>query len=747
MRYAHTLEGMSSDCWEPLEHHLERVASLAGDYANAFGAREWGIILGRWHDLGKYSDAFQQYLLRSGDPDAGEDEEAPGRVDHSTFGAQHAAREFVGPAGRILAFCIAGHHAGLTDATAVDATRQRSTLEARLQLGPPRVPAVQLPADIVVPEKPKIPFRPSPEHIGFQVAFFTRMLFSCLIDADRTATEEFCDRERAISRNRPKPAVGELRERLKSFLTDVEATAPATPVNRIRSEVLSDCLTSSSLAPGFFSLNVPTGGGKTYSSLAFALDHAVIHDLRRVVVAIPFTSIIEQTADVYRLALGSLACDGLVEHHSNIVPEKDTCENQLAAENWDAPLIVTTNVQLYESLLASATRSCRKLHRLARSVIILDEAQTIPVELLQPTLLALRELVEHYGCSVVFCTATQPALEWRTAFPIGVKDVRAIIRDVPALFTALQRTTVISLGKISDDELVDRLSAERAALCIVNSRAHAKKVYDTLTSRLGDTGCFHLSTWMCAQHRRETLAKVRRSLTMGEPCRVISTQLVEAGVDVDFPAVYRASAGFDSVAQAAGRCNREGKLPCGTVYLFDAEAPIPAGFLQQTAQIARELIPLHPNPLVPDAIRAYFEHLYWSQSHRWDCHGVMTALTDDLRNPQLRLKFRTAASLYHIIRDDQISIVVPYDSAGRAIYDHLLSGAYSDYAVLRAVQPYLVGVHERLFRALWGQQVLVKQENPTADIGLFLLGNMHAYSAATGLSPDAVGLGSDLLIV
>ena len=323
--------------------------------------------------------------------------------------------------------------------------------------------------------------------------------------------------------------------------------------------MLADCLAAAPLAPGFFALNVPTGGGKTYSSLAFALAHALAHDLRRVVVAIPFTSIIEQTADAYRQALGVLTERGLVEHHCSLAPAKDTRANQLAAENWDAPLVVTTNVQLYESLFAAAATPCRKVHRLVRSVIVLDEAQTIPVELLRPTLLALQELVCHYGCTVVLCTATQPALEWRAGeFELGLRNVRPIIQDQAALFAALRRVEVVRVGRLGDEALADLIAAEHAALCIVNTRRHAAELYDALVARGGPAGCYHLSTFMCAQHRRDQLAEIRRRLRDSQPCRLVSTQLIEAGVDVDFPAVYRAPAGFDSLAQAAGRCNREG---------------------------------------------------------------------------------------------------------------------------------------------------------------------------------------------
>lgn len=741
MPYAHTHAVRE---WEPLEDHLREVGRIAASYARAFGAGAWGEVLGNWHDLGKYSAAFQDYLRASADPDAGE--ESAGRVDHSTFGAQHAARMFTGNAaqiGQILAFCIAGHHAGLADARGEEDSTSQASLSARLKMGPPRVPAVALPSDL--PEAPalKLPFLLKPgnhDSAGFQVAFFTRMLFSCLIDADRTATERFCDPRRSQERMVDKPQLSALAEALAAFLETKKSNL--TAVNRIRSKVLGDCLVAADLPKGFFSLCVPTGGGKTYSSLAFALRHAIHHQLRRVVVAIPFTSIIEQTADAYREAFGDLARLGLVEHHSNIDPKRQTRENQMASENWDAPLIVTTNVQLYESLFAAATSPCRKLHRLANSVIILDEAQTIPLELLRPTLEALKELVRHYGCSVVPCTATQPALEEREDFTIGLSEVRPIIKDASALFSALKRVQVMQLGKLDDDELAQRLAGESSALCVVNTKLHAAKLYDALVGRCGPVGCYHLSTFMCAQHRREKLTEIRQRLKENKTCRLISTQLIEAGVDVDFPAVYRAPAGFDSIAQAAGRCNREGKLDDqGRVYVFQTEAPPPPGLLRSAAQCGQELLGRHADPIAADAIEHYFRLFYWSQKHQWDRFGVMEMLSDDLRRPELGFMFRQAANKYRIIRDQQASVLVPFDAESRQMIESLSNGRPADFQVLRDAQRYVVQVRENLLGVLLNNRLLL--EHPS---GLWLLLNDDAYSSEKGLSPNVAGFDPELLI-
>lgn len=746
--YAHTLPPPATRAdWEPLDRHLAEVARLARQFADAFDAADWGELLGRWHDLGKRSDEFQDYICATGDPDASENEDRPGRVDHSTFGAQFAVRSVGGHFAQLLAFCIAGHHGSLPDAFSDDELTRASTLHARLKKV---VPSVIMRADEPPAPKLKLPFVPTRDLASFQIAFFTRMLFSALVDADHTATEAFCDPPKAMLRQKAKPALHELARALDRFLAQLNAKAPRTPVNEVRARVLTDCQSAAESPPGFFSLDVPTGGGKTYASLSFALRHAESRGLRRVVVAIPFTSIIEQTADSYRRALGPEFEPALIEHHSNIDPKKDTRQNHLASENWDAPLIVTTNVQLYESLFAAATTPCRKLHRLARSVIVLDEAQTIPVELLRPTMMALKELVAHYGCTVVLCTATQPALERREReFEIGIGDVQPIIRDVPTLFNALRRVEVKQLGQLSDVQLIGRLGQEKKALCVVNTRPHAAKLFNGLTTAMGQAGCYHLSTFMCAQHRRDKLKEIRMRLEQGKPCRLISTQLIEAGVDVDFPAIYRAPAGFDSFAQAAGRCNREGRLEengrpiLGRVYLFETETPPPPGLQRAAAQAGQELIGQHPNPLAPAAIEAYFRLFYWTQMdrHQWDKPEVLAALADDFRRPELQLKFKTAAMRYKIIRDEQTSILVPYNDEARRLRDHLHRGDPVDFLFQRRAQRYLVGVRDNWLNKLQESRLISQH-----DSGIWWLANDNAYSPEQGMSFDAVGFDPELLV-
>jgi CRISPR-associated endonuclease/helicase Cas3 len=455
--------------------------------------------------------------------------------------------------------------------------------------------------------------------------------------------------------------------------------------------------------------------------------------MRRVVVAIPFTSIIEQTADTYRQALGPLAECALVEHHTNLRPERATRANQFATENWDAPLIVTTNVQLFESLFAAATTPCRKLHRLANSVIILDEAQTLPVELLEPTLCALRELVTNYGCTIVLCTATQPALECRQDFWIGLQNVVPIISNTAELFSAMRRVQVEHIGRISDDALTEHLAGHEQVLCIVNTRAHAARLFDLLLQLKNDMSIFHLSTLMCGEHRRRVLQIVRDRLNAKLPCRVVSTQLIEAGVDIDMPVVYRATAGFDSIAQAAGRCNREGLAPMGTTFVFDTDQ-IPI-VLKLGATTARELWQIHDDPLAPGAIEDYFRLLYWKRSDAWDKCKIMECMRLDVNRPaDLHFQFREIEKRYVLIRDAQLPIFIPFDSTAENLFSELLNPAV-DYVPHRKLQPYLVSVRERELRELERNGVVEAHES-----GMWVLLRKDAYKPEKGLDLGPVSL-------
>lgn len=389
-----------------LRDHLESVGILAKQHAAAFESGEWGLLAGLWHDLGKYAADFQAYIRSANGFEAHlESEVIRGRVDHSSAGAIHAIKQ-LGPSARPLALAIAGHHAGLADFDA-ELKPRLAAKEDRLR----ETRAGGAPGDLLLnrthPEPPAILRGLLPKEFGRRrYELWIRLLFSALVDADFLDTEAFYDVARAEQRG-DGPSIAELRGMLDEYLDSVAANALDGPVNRARAAVLRACRERAGDAPGLFSLTVPTGGGKTLSAMTFGLAHAERHGLRRVVVVIPYTSIIEQNAEVYRKALGSNA---VVEHHSGLDPEKETARNRIACENWDAPVVVTTTVQFFESLFANRPSACRKLHNLARAVVILDEVQTLPPALLLPILDALRDLGEVYGSTVVLSTATQPAL-------------------------------------------------------------------------------------------------------------------------------------------------------------------------------------------------------------------------------------------------------------------------------------------------------------------------------------------------
>lgn len=696
--------------WQPLIEHLEGVARLAEKFAGVFGAGEWGRFAGLFHDAGKATKAFQARL-----------EGKPDRVDHSTFGAR-LSKEHAGQLGLLLSYVVAGHHGGLPDGG-----EQETELHYRLKHGKVPADSMLLP-EIDLSGNLALPFKLTQERAGFALSLFTRMVFSCLVDADFIDTEAFCTPEKAQARPMCPRAdlFTELRQKLGRCLAAKVRDADDTPVNRIRQYVLAQCREKATLPRQFFSLTVPTGGGKTYSSLAFALDHAVTHGMRRVIYAIPFTSIIEQNAGVFEKALGR---EHVLEHHCNYKerdePEEATYERRrgLASENWDAPVVVTTNVQFFESLFSNKPSRCRKLHSIARSVIVLDEAQAIPTEYLEPCLAVLRELVEHYGCTVVLCTATQPALDDKSSLRMALPAVTEIIDDPLQLSKDLLRTEVEFIGKLSDAELIELLQAERQVLCILPTKPQTKEIFEQLR---GAEGLFHLSTNMYPEHRRRVLDEIRSCLKEGKPCRVISTSLVEAGVDFDFPVVYRAMAGLDSIAQAAGRCNREGKLEGkGKVFVFDTEKLPSMPWLKRCMSRAAEALRALPDgdPLGIEAMRRYFELLY--DVEELDKKRILLRLNQLTRD--LYFPFREVAGDFRFIEDETIGVIIPIEPAAEALVRELRFTEFP-LAALRKLQQYSVSVRNREFAALdaAGALELVREEFP-------ILRNLSAYRDDVGL--------------
>jgi CRISPR-associated endonuclease/helicase Cas3 len=652
------------------------------------------------HDIGKCSGAFQTYI---GAPEGGR---ARG-PDHSTAGAREVVAGFCAWPGHMLAAAIAGHHAGLPDFDSLKRRLDTSSIEPYpgWQAEAGTLPAVQA-------LSPTKHFGLSPRR-GFMQAFLTRMLFSCLVDADWIATERFYAgvHGEAVERGNF-PGVAALRDRLRAHMAGFRTAAPR-PVNQLRNQVLDHAIGKAALPPGLFTLTVPTGGGKTLASLAFALEHAAHHGMRRVVMVIPYTSIIEQTASVYRDALGEDA--GVLEHHASFDWERaetvaaadsegpdGLAKLRRAAENWDATVVVTTALQFFESLFANGRARCRKLHNLAGAVIVLDEAQTLPLPLLHPCLAALDELARNYGASVVLCTATQPAIRSQDGFKHGldIPAERELAPDPAELYGRLRRVRVEQAGDFDDAALAERFAAVPQMLCIVNSRAHATDLFKKISDM---DGAMHLTTLMVPRHRRAVLADIKARLLGGKPVRLVATSLIEAGVDVDFPEVWRALSGLDSIAQAAGRCNREGRLALGRVVVFKPIAWAAPRVMIPFADAATGVLTRHEDPLSLDAIRDYFSHLYWLKgpdafdAARLDGkrYPILTEIADRARS--VAFPFESIARAFRMIDEAMASVIVPWksdpdDDHALAVLRRISGMERPRREDLRALQQYVVPI-------------------------------------------------------
>jgi CRISPR-associated endonuclease/helicase Cas3 len=676
-----------------LSEHLEGTAKLAETFADVFCSGEWGKALGLAHDAGKGRKEWQRYLeLKSGYDQEAHLENKAGKLPHAIHGAVLAEQLFGTAIGRVLAYCIAGHHTGLPDWSSSEGAGQAS-----LQFQQTKVKSFDDVQSSIIQNlkqaKPKHPPWQFDKGLGF--ALWIRMLYSSLVDADFLDTENYMDGEKAQNRC-GYCSITELLHRLNKYYVELGEKSEDTPVNRIRNRIRAKCVQMAKEEQGIFSLSVPTGGGKTLSSLNFALEHAKNHELKRVIYVIPYTSIIEQNANVFRSALGQ---DQVVEHHSSIEEDDVTPKLRLASENWDAPIIVTTSVQFFESLFAAKPGRCRKLHNIVRSVIILDEAQLVPVEFLSPILESMQLLVDHYHVTFVISTATQPAFESRAVDgqPFkGLKQMKEIMgseEDVQYLYQSLLRNRIQfpdNPDAVSSwEEISEELKSFEQVLCVVSDRKSCRELYALMPE-----GTYHLSALMCGQHRSEIIMEIKQKLKNHEPVRVISTQLVEAGVDIDFPVVYRALAGLDSISQAAGRCNREGKLTdLGKVIVFNPPRKAPPGILRKAAETTRSIISTPDvDPTECGIFEKYFAELYW-KANSLDKGGILNLL-DPYYNDckEFSIYFRTAAKRFRIIDDSmQKTIFVRYGEGDELI--DLLKSKGPDRWLLRKLQRYTVNVH------------------------------------------------------
>lgn len=689
---------------QSIEAHLKGTGELAETFAAEFGAAANGKLCGLAHDIGKYSDEFQ-LRLRGGK-----------KVDHATAGAIECFKIKAA----FEAVCVIGHHSGLPNVGHKDAdtTESQTFFGRKLRAEQGGIPDyrknwnghIALPQDY---------FRPSGR--GFATAFYIRMLYSCLVDADYIDTETFMNGDAGRGNYEPLSA---LCDKLTAYIS--KWNNPTREIDILRQKILNSCIEKASAPRGIFSLTVPTGGGKTVASMAFALNHAVANSMKRIIYVIPYTSIIEQNAKVFRDILGQ---ENVVEHHSQVSYElsenADELEyrSALATENWDAPVIVTTAVQFFESLYANRSSKCRKLHNIANSVIIFDEAQMIPSNNLRPCVAAIAELVRAYNATAVLCTATQPAIDEMLLEYSKKESVVELCPDVDGMFEKFRRTSFEKEGRLTTDELVSRLESQQQVLCIVNTRKFAQEVYEALPSE----GRFHLSTLMCPVHRKQKLDEIRERLKSGKTCRVVSTSLIEAGVDVDFPRVFREMAGLDSILQAAGRCNREGKRSAESsiVTVFESENKVNK-LIAVNRDAAEETVRDWTQPNTTSTIERYFK-AYRDFLRNDDKSGVITASEKGISG--CGLPFEWIAKEFKLIDQNTFTVYISVGE-GKELISRLREGERSR-ELYRKAGMYSISIYENHFNAL----INVGAAESFGDDAAILT-DLSLYSDEKGLATD-----------
>ncbi len=808
---------------QSLESHLTGVSDLAFEFAAKLQLAPQGELIGLLHDLGKYSASFQAYLQSATNllnPDADEDyvdtAGLKGKIDHSSSGAQFIWKTLSPKAplaAQILALCVASHHSGLIDCLAMSTGQpaedifsrrmrkpgERTHLDEVLQkadadllerarallANPETTQAFQYWASRILDKAPgstpqkQVASPASSQQLGLLV----RGLFSCLIDADRIDTADFEHPGQARRRLHGNyPAWDHLIERLEARLAKF---APRYPVDHLRAEISRHCLEAATRERGIYTLSVPTGGGKTLASLRFALHHARKHGLDRVIYVIPYTSIIDQNAAVVRGILepeGTEPGSVVLEHHSNLTPEEQTWRSKILSENWDAPVVYTTTVQLLEALFGAGTRGARRMHQLAQAVLVFDEIQSLPVNCVHLFNNAMNFLADHCGTTVVLCTATQPLLDHvdPTNGAIRIPPGSEIMPDKHRLFDDLDRVTVHNLhkdGGWTQDEVValalEQLADAGSCLVIVNTKKTAQALYRLCRVNVQD-GVFHLSTNMCPAHRKAILDTVRVRLDHNHPTLCFSTQLIEAGVDVDFGAVIRYAAGLDSIAQAAGRCNRNGSRARGNVWIVNPRAKDENLDALPDIRIGRDTAarvlddfaesPEHygNNLLGPEAMNWYYKNYFFARASEMSYSLTRSELgrEDSLLNLlghntqavgdyarehrkgppiALRQSFMTAAKAFKAIDTPARGVIVPYGEAGKALIADLCAEYLPAQAfeLLRRAQQYSVNAMPNVLEKLLASRA-VQEIQP--GCGILFLSDARFYSDEFGLSDTPEGL-------
>jgi len=793
---------------QPLWTHLEEVSELAGRFAGKIGLKEIGEVIGLLHDLGKASKEFQVYIGSAEgliDPDKDEYVDAQGKkgkVDHSSAGSQVVYRNLSGKGAEgiltaeVLSLCIASHHSGVINCVSPDGENnfqrriekpeeKTHTNEALASLGAEKKQKLNgllsegLVNELVAKLKSIEERNESLQTRAFKWGLLTRFLFSCLIDADRLSTADFEFPGYKKLRNENKyPSWEILIERFNSKKFENK-----NEVDVLRDRVSHQCFQFAKKPRGLYQLTVPTGGGKTFASLRFALNHAKHHGMERIFYVIPYTSIIDQNAEEVRKIVeekdeaGKYLDKIVLEHHSNLTPDEETKRQNLLSENWDAPVVFTTQVQFLEALYSSGTRGARRMHQLANAVIIFDEVQTIPVRCVHLFNLAVRFLVQGCGSTIILCTATQPLLDKIEPLQrsLTITPEQQMIEDVKTLFRRLKRVEIHDkrkLGGWTENEVAELAEEEvhknHSVLIVVNTKTSAQNLYRQL-KEIKTAEAYHLSTNMCPAHRMDVLKTIKERLENRKPTICVSTQLIEAGVDIDFGAVIRYLAGLDSIAQAAGRCNRHGLRPTGNVHIVDPQAEDLAKL--EDIRIGKEnaervLDEFKESPeqfdgdiLGPVAMERYCCYYFYRRRDKMNYPvssnviGVRDSLFDLLStNPQsinehirihgsqpalpLKQAFQTASKAFRAIDSPTRGIIVPYGEKGNEIINDLCSAfdLEKQYGLLKKAQRYSVNVFPRTFEELGRQDAIHEAQEGT---GVFYLDAQY-YSDDIGLSTTIV---------
>lgn len=701
---------------QSIKSHLEGTAFLAKEFAKEFGYGDWGYFCGMLHDIGKYSARFQRRIKGSGE-----------KADHATAGAQLCLQLGKEKGGFYAApaYCIAGHHAGLPDTGTSADTGERGTFAGRMKKKIEDYEAYQ--DDISIPPLSRPNFPMTDKDPTFTMSFLIRMLYSCLVDADYLDTEDFM--KNGETGRMGGESIPELLEKLNRHIAGWIVNEDRDTINGRRTEILKSCIEKGKIKKGLFRLTVPTGGGKTVASLAFALNHGAEHGMKRIIYVIPYTSIIEQNAKVFSDIVG---VENVLEHHSGIDYESsdELKLKQLATENWDLPIVVTTNVQFFESLFSNKSSKCRKLHNIANSVIIFDEAQMLPNDYLLSCIASMEELIRYYESSIVLCTATQPSLQNFFNEDIQYSELCPRMEEQ---FRFFKRASFRNLGKIAEEELLDRLRTEEQALCILNTKNNVQKLYEKIKGE----GVYHLSTFMYPHHRQKRLNTIRDRLAAGEKCIVIATSLVEAGVDLDFQNVYRELAGIDSMIQAAGRCNREGERDKedSFAYYFQLEESRKVPGQEQQIDTAKQVIRRYEDISSLEAVQEYFTRLYNFKGSALDKKGIL----EDFKRGQF--SFASVGKKFKLIEQNTKTILIPVEQRAKEIAEELKFKGVSQ-KLIREAGKYCINVYDNLFQKMYSAGMFVGVSEELKE-EFFVLKDCENYSDETGLQVN-VELGMDI---